>query len=404
MRPVPVAVLALIVPSAALGQSLPVSALSDTRETQSASVTTAALRAMRPQCPRGRAGSAALISTPKALARSRSLLKRMAGRRALSRLQADRRAKRPRQAQDLAVAATAAKNPAGALAGFLAAQEREPRNPLHLLNASVMLTRLGKPREALSLIARAERLRAPRRMPMGIGMRALVLNNRGFALIALRRYPDAERVLLRTVSVEPLLSEANLNLAMARLCRGRITAAVAPYIAGQRRSASGGVEIAAFQPRAADALDLSIGRPGEPPKLRLPATVESGIASAAGWKALKDQRYADAESLYGQATKALEAMAANMASKPPLEARRTGEILGLFNERDRQRPEIAAAKAALTSMPDRVLQEYRSWQDEVERIRSECQQGNPTSDADRRVHEVSLPSRRRRRITRPGSR
>ena len=363
------------VPSTAAAQGLPVSAFSDTRAVPTPAEAALLLPSLRAVCPRGRPASARPLALRKAVKGAERVLKK----RKLTRFRKNRQAKRPRKAQELAVAGVARRNPAGALAGFLAAHRREARNPLHLLNASVMLTRLGKPREALAMIAAAERLPAPRRTPMGIGVRGLALNNRGFALIALRQFRDAERVLKQAIRAEPLLAEANLNLATARLCGGRTSQAIAPYIAGQRRSVEGGVEVAEVQPAAGNALDMSLGRAGEPPKVRLPGTVEAGVASAATWQALKDQRYGEANQLYEQANATLMEMSNLLGSRPQLEARRASEILGLFNERDRQRPEIGAAKQALLDMEPVMSNAYVAWQDEVSRISDDCFEAGGTS-------------------------
>jgi tetratricopeptide (TPR) repeat protein len=375
-----VAVLAAAVPTGASAASLPVSAFSDTRKVPTRAEALVTVRALRPACPRGGASSGGTLSLRRALSAADGLLRKGVGKRRLARFRTDRRSKKSRKAQELAVGAVAGHNPAGALAGFLAAHARDRRNPLHLLNASVVLTRLGKPREALALITAAERLRAPRRVPMGIGVRALALNNRGFALIALRRYPAAEAALKRAIRAEPLLAEAKLNLALARLCRGRFSQAVDPYIAGQRRSVAGGVEITALQPRAGQALDMSLGRPGEPPKLTLPPTPDDGVASATAWKQFETQRYAQAEQLSATATNALTEMSGFLATRPRLEQSRALEILDLFNERNRQRPEIAAAKQAVLDLELPLRNAYFDWQNEYNQIRSGCQASETTSD------------------------
>lgn len=356
-------------------------ALSDTREVPTEAEAEPLLRALRPAvCPRG--GPAALrpVSRGRAVRSAERLLRKRVPRKAYARFLRSKRARKPAVAEDLGAAGVAARAPAMSLAGFLAAHEREPRNPRHLLNASVMLTRLEKPREALALIAAAERLPKPRRMPMGIGVRPLALNARGFALIALRRFGDAERVLRDAARIEPLLAEAKLNLAAARLCAGRISQAVAPYIEGQRRRSVGAVQIAGVQPLADSALDLSFGKAATLPVTRIPPTPEDGVASAPGWASAKEQRYAEADQLFQKANQGIVDMSAHYARQPLVEAQRAGQILAMFNERYRQRPDLKAKKDAIVATADQLTEIYFQWQNEYEQIRTDCQAGNPTSD------------------------
>lgn len=378
--PILLATIAVAAPASAAGSEF--RALSDTREVPTVAEAAQLLRALKPSaCPRGGAQAVTHISTRRALTGAKRFLRKRVPRKAYGRFVKSRRARKPAVVEDLAIGAVVGHSPAGALAGFLAAHDREARNPRHLLNAASMLTRLGKPREALALIAAAERMPRPRRMPMGIGVRPLALNARGFALIALRRYREAEHPLVTATRLEPLLAEAKLNLAAARLCGDRLSQAIGPYIAGQRRRAMrGGVETAAVQPPAAEALDLSFGRAAALPITRVPPTPDDGAASASTWKQAQEQRYAEVDSLFQQANAALQAMSSYLAPRHLLEQRRALEILAIFNERYTHRPDLKAKKDSIVASAPRLEQIYADWQNEYQRIRGDCQQGNPTSD------------------------
>ncbi len=94
-----------------------------------------------------------------------------------------------------------------ALGLLLRAQALEPRNPAHLVNLAGLANYYGLFAEALALITAAERLNPP------AALRPLLLNNKGHALMRLRRLPEAEAALRAAAQADPNLQEARVNLA-----------------------------------------------------------------------------------------------------------------------------------------------------------------------------------------------
>jgi tetratricopeptide (TPR) repeat protein len=388
------ATLALVAPTAS-AQEYQVRSLVDTRELPSPDQALLELQSMRSiVCPRGPARSGGRrVKKSVALARAQRLLRKRAGR-GYRRLLRSKRGKRPAAAEDFAAAAVANKAPGAALAGFLAAAKREPRNPRNLLNASVVLTRIGMPNEALALVAAADRLPTPRRMPMGIGMAALLENSRGVALIALRRYAEAETALRAAIRREPLLSEAKLNLAAARLCRGRVAQAVQPYLDGKRRNTfSDNVSTAGAQARAGDALDLSRGMDGTLPVIHVPQTSQDAVASFPSFHATRESRSQEMDHQYEVGLQAISDGAAALAGVPHLQAQRTGAIITLWNNRKTQRPEIQTVEDRLKANAERFLQNFRDWDDRYEEIRSDCQaQGGTSMQIEACIKQDCIPA------------
>lgn len=96
-----------------------------------------------------------------------------------------------------------------ALGLLLRAQALEPRNPAHLVNLAGLANYYGLLAEALALITAAERLNPP------VVLRPLLFNNKGHALMRLRRLPEAEAALRAAAQADPNLQEARVNLAYA---------------------------------------------------------------------------------------------------------------------------------------------------------------------------------------------
>ncbi len=115
-------------------------------------------------------------------------------------------------------AATASRNaalaavmgkPQLALGLLLRAQQLEPRNPTHLVNLAGIANYYGLFAEALALTTAAEGLNP------SAALRPLLQNNKGHALLRLRRLPEAEAALRAAAQADPNLQEARLNLAYA---------------------------------------------------------------------------------------------------------------------------------------------------------------------------------------------
>ncbi|PYE49473.1 tetratricopeptide repeat protein [Deinococcus yavapaiensis] len=194
--------------------------------------------------------------------------------------------------------------PAIALAALLAAHTRDAKNPNHLVNAAGLLSLLGMPYEALAFLDEAGKLGS---VESTFVARAVVLNARGHALLTLGKFAEAESVLREAVKLDPTLSEAKRNLALALRAQNKRQEAMTFFAAGSRRApvpklvastppappapgtptsppsastpqAPSGVEPAlAFLP-AQEVYDLSRGRGWKLPSLKYPKNVQDGPA------------------------------------------------------------------------------------------------------------------------------
>ncbi|MDX2003890.1 MAG: hypothetical protein SFU83_01315 [Meiothermus sp.] len=92
---------------------------------------------------------------------------------------------------------------------MLRANALQPRNPGHLVNLAGLANYYGLFAEALALVTAAERLNP------SPALRPLLLNNKGHALLRLRRLHEAETALRAAAQADPNLQEARVNLAYA---------------------------------------------------------------------------------------------------------------------------------------------------------------------------------------------
>jgi tetratricopeptide (TPR) repeat protein len=142
----------------------------------------------------------------------------------------------PGRAETFAAGAASAGAPAAALAALLDAERRTPRAPMLLVDASVFLTELGHPADALAFIDHARKLGPVKGAPLGLSDTAAELNNRGFALLGMHRYPAALQTLRQAIRAGgPLLSEASINEAQALHCTGNRAQAFHALLAGAYR-------------------------------------------------------------------------------------------------------------------------------------------------------------------------
>ena len=133
----------------------------------------------------------------------------------------------------LAHAATlaAAGDPWGAAANLLVAHEQDEDLAMPLVNLAAIANGQNLPAVSLALLDAADGLTIDAdTSPVGIAGRAALLNNRGHALLLLRRFADAEPVLREALALNPELSEAARNLvhALVKLGRDDEAAAIAP--------------------------------------------------------------------------------------------------------------------------------------------------------------------------------
>lgn len=239
-------------------------------------------------CPAG-APVTKQLDLNSAVLNAKMFLIREAGRRDFRRVARSSATKTVAGSEKLAAGAVAADSPGLALAALLRAHEQQPKNPVHLVSASVLLTNLGLPVEGLAFADGATGLADPIEAPMGISLQAATLSNRGFALIALRRYADAKTALTAAIAIDPLLAEARTNLARAELCLGDTNEAARLFSAGGRRGGEPGIVIddccvevtdettgeVQQIPIAADVFDLSQGKDITIPTIPYPLSPEA---------------------------------------------------------------------------------------------------------------------------------
>jgi hypothetical protein len=270
-------------------------AFSDTSSAPTPSAALTSLDAQRSVCRVGRSGNGRLVlpSLSRALATARGVLSSDSSRAKLAALLDSSSLARGR-GDTVGLAGLAKGKPGVALLGFLAAHQRDPSDPLPLLDAAVILSSLGHQLDALALLAGAERLAAPGAQ-VGVSVRALIDNARGVALFRLGRLSQATEQFRVSSGLASSFSAPERNLAAALLCRGHAQEAVTPYIDSTYTdpvqsepppsgSPSGGDEL----PNPNTALDLSQGIPGTLPTLKIPQTAEAGAASQPLFESLHD--------------------------------------------------------------------------------------------------------------------
>ena len=143
---------------------------------------------------------------------------------------------------------------------LLRAQALEPRNPAHLVNLGGLANYYGLFAEALTLITAADRLSPP------AALRPLLLNNKGHALLRLRRLSEAETALRAAAQADPNLQEARVNLAFALGAQNKcVEAKVWAHRAVWRHNLSGAENVQTTRARPlAEAFTVSAAAPALP--------------------------------------------------------------------------------------------------------------------------------------------
>ena len=253
-------------------------------------------------CATAESGTPA-VSLSLAISTLEGVLTRAGGPDALARLARTQVGSNPAQAEALAAAEIAKANPGGALAALLIAHQKEPSEPRHLENAGVVAVSIGYPQEGLAMLTAAEGLPATGGPGMGIDRTATMLNNRAYALIRLGLWADAVPLLRTAVGREPLLAEAQRNLAVALLCLGQTQPAGSALRAGLRRNQFRDVgdpsKAQGFDP--SQVYDLSHGQPVKLPDLSYPQTLDQAAGAAPKFEAAYHSRAATAQQLLDQA-------------------------------------------------------------------------------------------------------
>lgn len=274
------------------------------------------------------------LTLPQAIENARARLSRDASASAIAGLRSSPTARTVPTLQGAAMAAVVAGKPAAALAAWLAAYDKEPRNLSVLVNLAGLLARMGMPTEALALLDAADALGAAVPAPAGLKGPAIALNTRGYALLLLRRWKEADALLRKAVALDPQLSEAALNLAYVVNQEGDKEEARRWFVMGVWRvrpqtitsggagSASGDASSNPFAgpgtnslPSLGEMFDLSYGVPGRLPIFRHPtdlAQMESFEKMIKKYRELvrarndkRDQRLAEISALLKQRPRSL---------------------------------------------------------------------------------------------------
>ncbi len=219
--------------------------------------------------PKGR------MTVAQAVANARALLARQMSQTQITALRSNKFAKTARSLQGLATGAIVDGRPQAALAALLLAQEKAPGDRMVLINLAGLLASLGMPEEALALLDEAEKGRGLLPSPMGIPGRAIAQNNRGFAMIMLKRCAEAEAPLREAMNASPLLSEAARNLALVLAILGQEEEAKKVLYFGVWRSRG------TLEPARSNEEPES-GTPGEQPNLapKTPSEVSKTLLNA----------------------------------------------------------------------------------------------------------------------------
>ena len=268
-------------------------AFSDGNLVQTTSVYAAQLLAQRDAlCQTAEPGSKSL-QLAQALTSLEGALASSAGPNALAQLASTKVGKSAAQAETVAAAEIVKANPGGSLAALLIAHNVDPKEARHLENAAVVAISLGYPQEALALLAAAKDLPEAGSPEMGIDRTARMLNNEAYALIRLGRWSEAVPLLNTAISREPLLNEAQRNLAVALTCQGKMQAAAAAQRAGERRNHFKDVgdpaQAQRFDP--AQAFDLSQGKPVSLPVISYPTTLDQAAGASSKFESDYQKRY-----------------------------------------------------------------------------------------------------------------
>lgn len=344
-------------------------AFSDGNRVRTASSYASALAARRDElCQTSELGSGPM-QLAQALASLEGVLARAAGPNALTQLAQTDVGRSAGQAETVAAAEVARANPGGSLAALLIAHRVEPNEARHLENAAVIATAMGYPQEALALLAAANKLPESGYPEMGIDRTARMLNNQANALIRLGRWSEAIPLLRTAIAREPLLNEAQRNLAVALLCTGDAQAAGEAMRVGLRRNHFQDIGDPAkpqtFDP--AQAYDLSKGQPVKLPDVTYPKTLEEAAGSAAKFESDMNMRDAQAQQLFAQSL----TLVPPIAGKSSLTIIRTTQILSLSGS-IKGTPQLAQLYAPWTSGVQQQLDLLNKWVTDLGNANQDC--------------------------------
>lgn len=214
----------------------------------------------------------ATLTYVQARANLQAVLEASATKQAVEALRASAVVKDPVAAERLAAGALAQEKPIAALGLLLASHQNAPNDPLGLVNLAGISNYLGLHREALAMIGKAESLNPPDVRVGALGLRSLLLSNKGYALVATGRPVEAEAVLQQAIRNDPDLSEAYTNIAYALGDQDKCDRALKFLRAGNTRRPADVVRIREPMSRLppAEVIDLSRGKAVLIPAMPLP--------------------------------------------------------------------------------------------------------------------------------------
>ena len=130
---------------------------------------------------------------------------------AIKALDSLEQAKDPLAATAIAAASLVKEKPLATVAFLIKAHEAAPTEPVYLANLSGIANYVGFHREALAFAEKAEAL--PKVKMLSASQHAVLLSNKGYALVSLGRPQEAEAVLKEAIRLDADLSEAYTNMA-----------------------------------------------------------------------------------------------------------------------------------------------------------------------------------------------
>jgi hypothetical protein len=249
--------------------------------------------------------------------------------------------------------------PLAGLAALLDARVKSPSDPMLVVNASVFLTELGHPADALAFLDEAAKLGSPNAAPLGLSDTAVELDDRGFALIGMHKYAAAIPVLQAASRAGgPLLSEASVNEAAALNCAGESHQAFAALVAGAYRQnydmIDEGPPEKPGDTEQPDTAQLGFTRPEGPPDtlpvLKYPQTPEESAAAVEGFENYADYLSKVALALQKLVNAQTSELYAQLVHASPVTRLRTWGILTLVGDGGAgQAPVEQADNAAVTA-------------------------------------------------------
>jgi len=307
----------------------------DTHQPSSATVSPFVLTMYRQRYCAGKGDPGGPLSLERSLAVARALVAANSRGRGLRAFSRSREGRKESTAIAAAAGALGAGEPAAALAALLRAHELAPRDPVPLINAAPLLSQAGKGRAALGLLDAAKRLKAPKTNPFGIPWSALMMANRGQALIVTRQYAQAEKALAAALKAAPLLREAKQNMGVAYACQGDDEHAKRYLIAAVRRQTFRGDYLITTPPpppgeeklNPVEVLDTSQGQTLTLKTLDYPNTWQEGKTQWPKWQAMQNDIVAQVTALTQKLTSDQMALNGYLQTVNPLTRQRTQEII-----------------------------------------------------------------------------